>query len=238
MQNAVILIDPFQRRCELVALQPGRGIMAQIRDLVGAPFVVSVKPAPAVVLWVDHFGMLKGKDQRFWRIASSNAPPFSGRTVATGVDEDGMPTAVPENITAADFEAGLDWCEGVSIKRVRQDLRVEHHPTLGPWPITEMVVEWEAEEQVVPDPPAAAKSPSAANSGASSRYWMIFEDGDADFLAKERAISGDEGEEGVFTGREERFETLEEVKAFGEREGLHFILREPGDPEGIAGTLI
>jgi hypothetical protein len=242
-ESHVLLVDPFEKTAQLVPLAPGRPLIDQIRELVGCLLLTTIKPAPGVILWLDNLGLLKGEKQRFWRMRDSKIR-LAGRTVLTSVDPDGMPLPVVTDVAA--FLHGVDWCEDARIKRVREEIVVEHHPEMGAWPRIVPVVDWEGPEPVVePILPYVAETPPAAvpaapeSPRAGTVYWVVFDDDATDgFLARERSIDGREGVDGTYTGQERAFETLDEVKTFAEKTGLRFELRTPDDPEGVAGTMI
>lgn len=235
MPNEVLVIDPYAKTVELAEIVPGRSILDQIRELVGCQLLTTIKPAPRTVLWLDNLGLLKGDSQRFWRMKDSPIR-FAGRTVMTAVDPDGMP--LPVSIPLDQFRAGIDWCEGARIARVWEELHVEHHPELGPWPRVIPQVEFAGEPPVVEElelfvPPAGGAEFEMKPHG--HRYWIVFEE-DVDFLCRERTTT-DDGQ-GDWTGEQERFESLDEVRAFAAQRDLHFVLREKDDPEGVAGTIV
>lgn len=237
MPNEVVLIDPHAKTVELHGLDSGRSILDQIRELVGCQLLTTIKPAQKTILWLDNLGLLKGDSQRFWRMKDSPVR-FAGRTVLTAVDEHGMPLPVSVDLDA--FRRGIDWCEGTKIARVWEELHVEMHPELGPWPRVIPQVEFAGEPPVVEElelfaPPAGGAEMPGLVTG--HRYWIVFEDETTDdFHCRERTTT-DDGQ-GDWTGEEERFETLDEVRAFAAQRDLHFVLREKDDPQGVAGTIV
>jgi hypothetical protein len=237
MSNDVLVIDPFAKTVELHALQPGRSILDQIRDLVGCQLLTTIKPAPHTILWLDNLGLLKGEAQRFWRMKDS-VVRFAGRTVLTAVDRDGMPLPVSLPIEA--FRAGIDWCEGARIERLWEELHVEQ-TDMGPWPRVVPMVEFAGDPPIVEELEIATSGEETPLPDpverAGTLYWIVFEDDEKDdFHCRER-LTSDDGQ-GDWTGKEARFETLEEVQAYATSLGLKFVLREKKDPAGVAGTMV
>lgn len=233
MPNTVVVVDPHARTVELQEIvQGGPSIVDQIRDLIGCKLLSTIKPAPQTVLWLDNLGLLKGDEQRFWRMKDS-VVRFAGRTVITSVDASGMP--LPVMLDVKQFADAIDWCEGARIKRIWEELHVDMHPQMGPWPRVVPMVEFEGE------PPEVEELVVIPSGGAMEtpqhRYWVVFEDDEQDdFHCRERATT-DDGQ-GGWTGEEARLDTLDEVRAFAEGRGLKFVLREKDDPAGVAGTIV
>jgi len=241
MSNDVLVIDPFAKTVELHALQPGRSILDQIRDLVGCQLLTTIKPAPQTILWLDNLGLLKGEAQRFWRMRDS-AVRFAGRTVMTGVDRDGMPLPVSLNVEV--FRQAIDWCEGARIERLWEELHVEQ-TDMGPWPRVIPMVEFAGDpprvEEVQIAPEAKYEVPASELPVIAgpfvTRYWIVFEDDEKDdFHCRER-LTNDDGQ-GDWTGKEARFDSLDEVQGYATSLGLKFVLREKKDPPGVAGTMV
>lgn len=231
MKNPFVVIDPFAKTVEEHEILTDRPILDQIRDLVGCQLLATIKPSPATVLWLDNMGLLQGEKQRFWRMRDSPVR-FAGRTVMTSVDVHGFP--LPVTVDLAAFRRAVDWCEGTKIARVWEELHVEMHPELGPWPRVIPQVEFAGEPPTVEPLELFVPEPKA---GTGHRYWIVFEDETADdFICRER-VTTDDGQ-GNWTGDEERFDTLDEVRAFAAQRDLHFVLREKDDPDGVAGTIV
>jgi hypothetical protein len=159
----------------------------------------------------------------------------------TAVDKDGMPLPVDVDLDA--FRRAIDWCEGSRIARLWEELHVEHHPELGPWPRVIPQVEFSGEPPTVEElelfvpPRTEIEMPVIVEKDRQHRYWIVFEDETTDdFHCRERTTT-DDGQ-GDWTGEEERFETLDEVRAFAAQRDLHFVLREKDDPQGVAGTIV
>ena len=234
----VVLIDPFEKTVTLKPIELGGSgsILDQIRDLVRCQMLTTIKPAPQTILWLDNMGLLKGEGQRFWRMKDSPVR-FAGRTVMTAVDAHGFP--MPVTVDTAQFTSAIDWCEGARIERVWEELHVEMHPELGPWPRVVPMVQFagsppEVEELELFVPPQGDEPPVTM---AGNRYWLVFEDDEKDdFHCRERSTT-DDGK-GDWTGAEARFETLDEVRRFAGMHDMRFVLREKDDPAGVAGTIV
>lgn len=209
MQRTVVVIDPFEKAVDNVTIAEGTPILDQFRDLLGCVQLDTAVVAAQMVLWVDNLGLLKGKSQRFWRFKDSTQR-IAGRAILTRTDTDGMP--MPLAVNPEDFAAGIDWCEGVFIERIIEELEADLSE-LGPYPRVVRKVLWGEEERHV--------------------FWMVYNDDENDdFVAKERVTDGD------FTGEERRFESLDEVRAFAKEKDLVFTLPDAADSPDIAATLV
>jgi hypothetical protein len=141
-----ILIDPFTKTVE--AWEPTGAWLDALRTVLDCVQVDSVLVQDHICLWFDNLGLLKKKDQRYWRFID-NEHRFAGRAVLTGIDDDGMPTPLP---LPPDGAKGIDWCEGDYPGRVFEELVVEDTP-LGPWPRVIRKVVWNHEDPVIAMPP-------------------------------------------------------------------------------------
>lgn len=136
-------IDPFTKT--VTPWQPAGAFLPALRETIGCTQLDSVMVQPKIAAFVDNFGMLV-PGQRFWRFKESPYP-FAGKVIMTGVDPDGMPTdAGPQDLAA--IAANLDWCEGLAVVAIREELRVT--PTEeGPWPRIVRITEFN--RPVVPE---------------------------------------------------------------------------------------
>jgi hypothetical protein len=231
MPRTVVVIDPFEREVRNVPLEEGRPFLDQLRELIEAPQLDTVPVARHMILWVDNLGLLKGKAQRFWRFKDSTQR-VAGRGILTRTDEDGMP--MPLAVDPAALAIGLDWCEGVAVERIVENLEVEPS-ALGPVPRVVRQVLWAGPEPLIE--PVVIENVSQMETRGRHVFWIVYNDEEnVDFLAKERVTEADGG--GGFTGEERRFETLDEVKAFAKEKDLVFALPDEGDSPDIAATLV
>lgn len=233
MPRNVVVVDPFTKTVENVPLEEGVPFLDQVRRIVGCQLLVTIKPGPQLVLWLDNLGFLKGDAQRFWRMRDSPIR-IAGRTVMSGCDEDGMP--LPLNVDPEAVLHGIDWCEGIRIERVREELQVTVDPEMGPWPRVIAKVDFSGPEPVVEEV-AEVEHVMPGPIPERRLFWIVYEDDERDdFHVRQRVMEADGT--GGFTGEEKRFEALGDVIAFAKEMDMHFELRSPADAPGIAGTIV
>lgn len=234
MPRYVVLIDPFAKKVENVALdEGGHGLLNQIRDLIGCEHLTTEPMQPGITMWSDNLGMLKGAKQRFWRPRDTTRY-IAGRAVLTGVDQDGMP--IPLRLDTAQVEASIDWSENARIERIVENLRALRHPELGPWPVIDREIIWAQDPPTIEEVPDYEEQPLVERE-ADRKVWVVYEDDEKDdFVCRERLITGDG--EAAFTGEERRFEALGDVIAFAKELDMHFEMRSPVDDPSLAGTII
>jgi hypothetical protein len=203
-------INPHAKTVE--TWEPQGPWLDALREVIGCLQVDSVMVQDHICLWFDNLGLLKTKDQRYWRF-SDNDHRFAGISILTAVDKDGMPSSL--TVPPGDLKAGIDWCEGDEPDRVFEELVVT--PTeFGPWPRVTRKVLWRVREPVFTE--ATPVAPVA---------WTLWDDDITDGFK----LLGPLGDEKIF-------DSLKDAQGFAQDLGLVEHLREPGDAEGLVATYL
>jgi hypothetical protein len=140
------LVDPTARM--VTAIEIEGDFLDSVRREIGASTLDVIAVAEhRFAVWADALGMLKpGRD--FWRFSDAEFR-FSGKSLITGLNEDGLPVPFPEGATAADVHAGIAWHGSDELLAIEEVVLVVPGADGRPTPVINRLIRWKPEEPLV-----------------------------------------------------------------------------------------
>lgn len=200
------VVDPTAKT--VVATEIEGEFLDAVRREVGAMQLQVVPVAEhRFAVWVDAMGLLKpGRD--FWRFSDAEFR-FAGKSLITGLSEEGLPVPFPEGATAEDVQNGITWHSSDELLAIEEHVVVVSDEEGRPTPLIARHVRWKESPPIVPN-------------GAGG--WTIYERNNGSYRAVRYEI------------RDNELEAME-MRSANNLEELHrqlppgLVHREAGDEE-------